>query len=276
MTHTKQEILFKTRRKIFGFNIGNNTSVFQGNGIDFREIKEYSFGDDVRKINWKATAKTQSPFINVFNEERELNILIAFMVSGSIYFGTKRLKQELMGEVLSILAYSTLKNGDNLSALFFSSQAEFFQPPTKKMGALDNMLDFALRLSSMGKTTDYHAFCDHLNTRVKKRSLVFMIGDFYGNPDLTEIATRHEVYAIIVRDRFEEVPVLEGNYNLLDPNTLQNSPLTLSASQLKKYAKLLRTDDETMLAHFRKHKISFTKIYTDEEPYEKLFELFRS
>ena len=95
-----EEILIKTRRNIFGQNVGGNPSLFSGNGLDFRELREYDIGDDVRKINWKVTAKADRPFVNLFNEERELNIVVAFMVSGSIYFGTRRFKQELMAEIL--------------------------------------------------------------------------------------------------------------------------------------------------------------------------------
>jgi uncharacterized protein (DUF58 family) len=86
MSAKLKEIIIKTKKRLFGANLGNNVSIFHGNGLDFSEIKEYNYGDDVKKINHKVTAKEQKPYVNVFNEERELNIVVAFMVSGSIYF----------------------------------------------------------------------------------------------------------------------------------------------------------------------------------------------
>ena len=94
-----KEILLRVKKQVFSGNIGNTLSTFKGTGLDFYEIKDYTIGDDVRKINWKSTAKSSSVKVNVFNEERELNIIVAYMVNGSINFGTKRIKQDVMAEV---------------------------------------------------------------------------------------------------------------------------------------------------------------------------------
>jgi len=276
MNQVAKEILFKTKRKIFGFNIGNNSSIFQGSGIDFSEIKEYAFGDDVRKINWKVTAKEQKPYVNIFNEERELNVLLSLLVSGSLFFGTKRLKIDLITEILSLLSYSTLKNSDNLTTLFFSNKEEFFQPPTKKMGALNRIIEEAYALELLKKQVDYSAYGDYIQSRLKRRSLIFVIGDFYGDVDLTPLCARNEVYAIVVRDKFEEYPSFEGSYELVNPENMQHASLSLSKGQLTKYQNRLKAHDESMIEQFRKHRITHTKIYTDEEPYLKLFEMFRS
>ena len=264
-----EEILIKTRRNIFGQNIGSSASVFSGSGLDFKELREYNVGDDVRKINWKATAKAQKPYLNLFNEERELNILIAFMISGSIYFGTKRFKQELMGEILALLSYSTLKNDDRLSTLLFSDREEFLMPPTKKMGSLNISLEKALETDPLNKSTDYSKFVAYVNERIKRRSLIFIIGDFYGDIDLS-LLNKHEVYAVMVRDRFEEEPKLFGEMELIDPDTMDEEEFMMNASILKRYTQEIKAHDEKLSAHFVQNRIAHTKIYTDEEPFGKL------
>ncbi|QIR75684.2 DUF58 domain-containing protein [Sulfurospirillum diekertiae] len=272
---TQKAILVKTKRKIFALHSGNHPSIFESRGIDFREIKEYTFGDEIRKINWKVTAREQSPYVNRFNEERALNVLVVFLVSGSIYFGTQKLKQESMAEVLSALSFATLHQSDYLSTLFFSDKEEFFHAPTKNMGSLERLLDVALTLNPLSKTVDYTALNTYVMNRIKRKSLMFVIGDFYGDVDLSALMARNEVYAIMVRDHFEESPKLQGEHTLIDPNTMHQSSFSLSGSQLKAYAKKMEEQDARTIAHFKKHKIKHTKLYTDEEPYEKLFELFR-
>ncbi|WP_345977328.1 DUF58 domain-containing protein [Sulfurimonas sp. HSL3-7] len=270
----REEILIKTRRNIFGQNVGGNPSLFSGNGLDFKELREYDVGDDVRKINWKVTAKAGRPFVNLFNEERELNIVVAFMVSGSIYFGTRRFKQELMAEILALLSYSTLKNDDRLSTLFFSDREEFFMPPTKKMGSLHITLEKALGLDPLEKVSDFNALVHYVNERIKRRSLIFVVSDFYGDVDLS-LLNKHEVFGIMVRDRFEEEPKLFGEMDLIDPTTMHNEAFMLSPKIMQSYRKALEAHDEKLFEHFAQHRIKHTKIYTDEEPFIKLSSLFR-
>lgn len=269
-----QEILIKTRRNIFGQNAGGSPSLFSGNGLDFKELREYEIGDDVRKLNWKVTAKAGRPFVNLFNEERELNIVVAFMVSGSIYFGTKRFKQELMAEILALISYSGIKNDDRLSTLFFSDKEEFFMPPTKKMGALHITLEKALGLDPLGKESDFSAFVHYVNQRIKRRSLIFVVGDFYGDVDLS-LLNKHELFAVMVRDRFEEEPKLFGEMELVDPGTMQNDAFMLSPKVMADYKKALDAHDRKLEMHFQQQRIRHTKIYTDEEPFVKLSTLFR-
>ena len=180
LAHKSEEILIRTRRNIFGANAGGNPSIFAGNGLDFAELKEYSFGDDVRTLNWKVTAREQKPYVNVFNEERELNIVCVFLESGGIFFGSKRFKQEIMAEALSLISYSALKNDDRVTTLVFSDKEEFFLPPTRALGSLHVTVPEVLGRDPLGKRVDYAALVGYLNGRIRHRSLIFLIGDFYG------------------------------------------------------------------------------------------------
>ncbi len=275
IAHTAREILVKTRRKIFSQNLGNNATAFVGNGLDFSELREYHFGDDVRKINWKATAKATTPYINLFTEERELNVVLAFMSGGSIYFGSKRLKQEVMAEVLALLGYSVMKNSDNMTTLFFSNKEEYFRKATKNIAALNEIIPDALSLDVLDKEVDYDAFSDYLLSRVKQKSILFLIGDFYEKIDLSLLAAKHEIYAVIVRDHFEEAPQLGGDLTLLDPSSMRENSLDIDRGMLLRFTEEIEKRDNELYAHFKAHNIRYTKIYTDEDPFYKLNNLVR-
>jgi uncharacterized protein (DUF58 family) len=273
--HKSEEILIRTRRNIFGPTAGGNPSIFAGTGLDFSELKEYAYGDDVRNINWKVTAREQKPFVNVFNEERELNIVCVFLESGSIFFGSKRFKQEVMAEALSLISYSALKNDDKVSTLVFSDKEEFFLPPTRAMGSLNLTVPEVLSRDPLGKKVDYAKLVEYINSRIRRRSLIFLIGDFYGeNIDLSLLA-RHEVYAVIVRDRFEENPSLTGEIELFDAQTLNSSELQLTPALARRYAQAVEARDRKLQEHLLAHRIVSTKLYTDEGPFVKLSALFQ-
>lgn len=270
-----REILIKTKRKIFSQNLGNNSTTFVGNGLDFSELREYYFGDDVRKINWKATAKAQRPYINLFTEERELNIVLAFMTGGAISFGSKRIKQELMTEVFALLGFSAMKNGDTITSLAFSSKEEYHRRATKSINALHEIVPNLLDLESLGKEVDYEELSTYLLGRVKQKSVVFLIGDFFEEVDLTLLSAKHEVYAIVVRDKFEEQPKLRGMIDLIDPRSMGSSTFNFNQKMIDEYTEVIKQKDKKLYEHFMGHHIRYTKVYTDEDPYFKLNNLVR-
>jgi uncharacterized protein (DUF58 family) len=270
-----KEILIKTKRKIFTQNLGNNSTTFVGNGLDFSELREYYFGDDVRKINWKATAKAQRPYINLFTEERELNIVVAFMSSGSIAFGSRRIKQELMAEVAALLSFSAIKNGDMVTTLAFSKGEEYFRKATKSINTLHEVIPSLLALETLGKEVSYEKLSDYLLERVKQKSIIFLVGDFFEEVDLTLLAAKHEVYAVVVRDKFEEQPKLTGMLDLIDPQTMNVSGFEFNKKMIESYQEVIEERDKKLYEHFMGHHIRYGKIYTDEEPYFKLNNLVR-
>jgi len=270
-----REILVKTKRRIFSPNLGNNATAFVGNGLDFSELREYHFGDDVRKINWKATAKSGQPYINLFNEERELNVIVSFMLGGSIYFGSKRIKQELMSEVLALLGYSVMKNSDRLSTLFFSKHEEGYYKPTKNIAALHELIPTALSFDVLEKEVNYEAFNNYVLSRFKQKSILFIIGDFFEEVDFSLLAAKHEIYAVIVRDHFEESPQLSGALSLVEPSSMMQSALEFDSTMLARFEEEIAKKDAILYAHFKAHNIRYTKIYTDEDPYFKLNQLVR-
>ena len=275
MNLVAKEILLRAKKDVFSGNLGEYLTTFKGDGLDFREIREYEHGDDIRRINWRATAKGSGVKTNVFNEERELNIVVAFMLSGSLNFGTLRLKQEVVAEILALLSYSAIKGNNRVQAQFFSENSERFFEPTKRDSVVPRIVDEAIEINLIGKEVDYKAFCNFVNGVVRKRSLIFMVGDFYGDVDLSEIAHKNEIYALIVRDRLEENPLLNGAFSLVDPNTLGSSDVTLNRGVAKEYQKLIEEQDNKLQEHFLEHQIVSGKIYTDEDVYLRLSEIIK-
>jgi uncharacterized protein (DUF58 family) len=275
MQQVAKEILLRAKKDVFSGNLGNHLTTFKGDGLDFREIRDYEYGDDIRKINWRATAKGRGLKTNVFNEERELNIVIAFMVSGSLHFGSVKLKQEVATEIMALLAFSALKNNNRLQSLFFEKKIEKFFEPTKSDAIVYQLVDSAIGFDCLGKEVDYKAFCDFVNGVVKQKSLIFMIGDFYEEIDLSEIAHKNEIYAIIVRDRLEENPYLRGEFELVDTNTLNSNEIILNRDVAKEYQRLIQQHDLRLREHFLQHQIAYGKIYTDEDIYIRLSEIIK-
>jgi len=275
MNQVAQEILLRARKDVFSGNLGEHLTTFKGDGLDFREIRDYDHGDDIRKINWKATAKGNGLKTNVFNEERELNILLAFMVSGSLNFGSFKLKQEVASEVLALLAFSALKGHNRLQSQFFSDKSEKFFEPSKSDTIIYNIVESAVEMETLGKEVDYKAFCDFVNGVVRQKSLIFMVGDFYGEVDLSEISHKNEVYALVVRDRLEENPLLRGEFTFVDPNSMQSSEVVMSREVAKAYEKVLEEHDNKLQAHFEEHQVHYGKIYTDEDIYLRLSEIIK-
>jgi uncharacterized protein (DUF58 family) len=275
MDNKLQEIIIRAKKDVFGGNIGDALTTFKGDGLDFREIKEYEIGDDVKKINWKATAKTNSTKVNVFNVDRELNIVIAFLVSGSIHFGTVRFKQELISEIAAILAYSTIKNNNLLSSLIFSNKDEIFYPASKSEASVYNSAKSIFEFDCLEKDVDYEAFCDHINSTVKQKSIIFVIGDFYGDIDLSTISYKHEVYALIVRDRFEEYPYISGEYDFVSPIDFSSTFINMDKNIAKNYQKLILQNDKKLYEHLEQHQITAGKIYTNDDIYSKLAQIIK-
>ncbi|MRI83292.1 MAG: DUF58 domain-containing protein [Nitratiruptor sp.] len=270
---TLKKLLIKTRKQVFSEIPGNNPSLFKGEGFDFVELREYQPGDDIKRIDWLATAKLQRPFVRVYKEERELNVVVALMLSGSTYFGTKRFKYELMAEIGAILGWSAIKNQDRFSYILFADKEYGSIRPTKSLHAIARFLDQSLSFDPLGKGANWEELVARL-FGLKRKSIVFLVSDFLSLPQLGVLARKHEVVAIVVRDRFEEEPAPVGFIDLIDPITREHLLVDLEGATLLEYKKRIKAHDRQLLKTFRKHAIRFTKIYTHEEPFIKLLKLF--
>jgi len=269
-----QKILVRARRQVFSEMVGNNPSIFQGEGYDFIELREYMPGDDIRHIDWNITAKLQKPYIKIFREERELNVIVASMLNGSVYFGSKRFKQEVIAEVVAMLSFSTIKNGDLLSSYIFTDKVESHLKPSKKLFHVQKSVDEVLSFESLNHKADYKFLADTLFKRLKRKSLIIIVGDFFEIPDFKLLAKKHEVIAIVVRDLLEEKPPHMGFSSLVDPESGNVIEGDFNDATVKSYAQRVQVHDRKLYATFRKHHIRFTKVYTHENVGVALRRLF--
>ena len=269
-----QKILVRARRQVFSEMVGNNPSIFQGEGYDFIELREYMPGDDIRHIDWNITAKLQKPYIKIFREERELNVVVASMLNGSVHFGSKRFKQDVIAELSAMLSFSVIKNGDLLSSYIFSDKLESHLKPSKKLFSVHKSVESILNFDALHKRADYKKMADTLFKRLKRKSLVIIIGDFFEIPDFKVLAKKHEVIAIVVRDLLEEKPPKMGFASLIDPESGAVLEGDFNDATVKAYAKKVQVHDRKLYTAFRKQQVRFTKLYTHENVAVALRRLF--
>jgi len=269
-----QKILVRARRQVFSEMVGNNPSIFHGEGYDFIELREYMAGDDIRHIDWNITAKMQKPFIKIFREERELNVVIASVLNGSVHFGSSRFKQDVVADVVAQLSYSTLKNGDLLSSYIFTDEMIAHNKPSKKLNQVQRSVEQILEFEALNKKVDFKFIADSLYKRLKRKSLILLVGDFFEIPDFKLLAKKHEVVAIVVRDHLEEKPPKMGFSSLVDPESGAVLEGDFNSSSVNAYAKKVQVHDRKLYETFRKQQIRFTKVYTTESVSVALRRLF--
>jgi len=269
-----QKILVRARRQVFSEMVGNNPSIFQGEGYDFIELREYMPGDDIRHIDWNITAKMQKPFIKIFREERELNVVLVSVLNGSVHFGSKKFKQETIAEVNALLGFSTLKNGDLLSSYVFTDTMISNSKPSKKLHQIQKNVAEILDFDAINQKVDFKVIADTLYKRLRRKSLILVVGDFFEIPDFKLLAKKHEVVSIIVRDKLEENPPQMGFASLLDPESGATLEGDFNKASVSEYARKVHAHDHNLYEAFRKDQVRFTKVYTDSVASVDLRRLF--
>ena len=275
MNKAVKKIILKTKKQVYGDMLGNNASLFQGEGFEFAEPREYVYGDDVRKIDWKTTAKLGKPFVKIYKEERELNVVVVSMLGGSVYFGTVKQKSDIIAEVVATLGFSAVKNSDLFSHILFADKLYEVSKGSKKLFSVHKAVEEVVGFDPLGKEADFSALLQTLHQRLKKKSLLFIVSDFVGDIDLKLLSKKHDVFAVIVRDKFEEDPSELGYLRLIDMETKQSFEGDVDSGTLKNYKQALHDNDERLYKQFKKQGIRFSKIYTHEEPALKLMKRMR-
>lgn len=206
-----RKIEIKTRRLSRNLFTGGYHSAFKGRGMSFSEVRQYQFGDDVRSIDWNVTARTGEPFIKIYEEERELTVMLLIDVSASSYFGTaEQHKQEILTEICAVLAFSAIANNDKVGVLLFSDRIELFIPPKKGRQHILRIIRELLFQKPSGHGTDLAGAMQYTHNMLKKRSVCFVLSDFiaedYTAP-LRVLARRHDCIGIQCWDpRERELP----------------------------------------------------------------------
>lgn len=269
-----RHILLKARRQIIGDRIGNNPSMFRGEGFDFIELREYISGDDTRHIDWNVTAKTGRPFVKVFREERELNVLTVGLLCGGLYFGSEKFKIESVAEAIALIGYSAVANGDMYGHCNYSEALRDEIRPSKKRFSVQQSVESVLNAEILHRRVDLNLAVKELYRRIKRRSLIVLVGDFFEIPDLRVLARKHEVVAIVVRDRAEETPSPMGFTALIDPESGAVLEGDFGERSIKRYRERVRVHDRELFEMFRTSGVRATKLYTDANAIVTLRRLF--
>lgn len=274
-----RRIEIRTRALTQQIFAGQYRSAFKGRGMAFSEVRQYNYGDDVRFIDWNVTARFNSPFVKIFNEEREMTVMLLIDVSGSNLFGTrKQFKTDLITELAAVLSFSAITNNDKVGVLFFSDSVEKFIPPAKGKSHILRIIRELLTYTPSQRQTNLSEALRFFTNAIKKKCTAFVISDFVGDDfeqALKIAANRHDIVALQVSDKGEmEIPDL-GLLELQDPETGRRFWADTSSKAVRdSYAKWWKTLCDTNMEVFRHSGIDVAQLYTDEDYVPALSALF--
>jgi uncharacterized protein (DUF58 family) len=275
-----RKIEIKTRGLSNHIFAGEYHSAFKGRGMAFSEVREYQYGDDIRNIDWNVTARFNHPFIKVFDEERELTVMLVIDVSGSRDFGTSlRLKKTLIAELSAVIAFSAIQNNDKIGAILFTDHVEKFIPPKKGRQHILRLIRELIEFEPQSKNTGVDEGLRFLTNAIKKRSIAFVISDFI-SPDFQEslkiVNRKHDVVCLRIYDRREtELPSMglikvkdaeKGTFVWID---------SASHSVREKYRQWWEERQTLLTDLFAKNGIDNVLIRTDEDYVKPLIKLFK-
>jgi uncharacterized protein (DUF58 family) len=259
---------------------GEYHSKFKGRGMAFSEVREYQPGDDIRTIDWNVTARFSHPFVKVFEEEREMTVMLLVDVSASEKFGSKKqLKQDLLTELCAVLAFSAMQNNDKIGVIFFSDKIEKFVSPQKGRTHVLRIIRELIEFKPSNKGTDIAYALRYFNNMIKKRCTAFLISDFIdqGFDDALKIACRkHDLVAIRLYDEREmELPKV-GLINIMDSETGKTVWVDSNNEEFRKYfMNEARKREDNLLTTFRKNGVDHTSIATHQNYVKPLIDLFK-
>ena len=276
-----RKIEIKTRKLSRNIFAGEYHSQFKGRGMAFSEVREYQPGDDVRSIDWNVTARLNKPYIKVFEEERELTVMLLVDVSGSRNFGTQtQMKRDMIAEVAATLAFSTIANNDKVGVILFSDKIEKFIPAKKGKTHVLHIIRELLSFEPTSKGTDIAQALQYFANAQKRHCTAFLISDFIGSGAMYQplmiASNRHEVNAIQIYDHREaELPNV-GLVKFHDAETGNDMWVDTAITAVRNnYAQAWRNNQDEIQQLFTRTGVNYVSIRTDEDYVKALMHLFR-
>ena len=264
-------------RQIFA---GEYHSAFRGRGMAFSEVREYQFGDDIRNIDWNVTARFGHPYVKIFEEERELTVMLLVDISRSGDFGTvASTKREMMTEIAAVLAYSVIANNDKVGLMLFSDRVEKYIPPKKGRAHMLRIIREMLSYEPEGQGTSLAEPLRYLTNVIRKRCTAFILSDFMAPPFVESLriaAGKHDVVALRINDRREkEIPDV-GFVKVTDPETGNERWIDTSSARIREeYAGNWKRHEYEILSAFRSCGVDVASISTGEDYIKPLISLFK-
>jgi uncharacterized protein (DUF58 family) len=276
-----RKIEIKTRGLSQNIFAGEYHSAFKGRGMAFSEVREYQFGDDVRDIDWNVTARFHRPFIKVFEEERELTVMLLIDVSGSLDFGTTVMtKREMVTEIAATIAFSAIQNNDKIGVIFFSDQIEKYIPPKKGRKHILYIIRELLDFRPKSNKTDVAMATAYLTRVMKRRCTSFIISDFYDRKDFTkqmQIAnSKHDVVAIQVYDPRAKMLPNVGLLKVVDAETGHEMFVDTASKKLRlAHTRYWMERENHLKDTFAKSRVDWVSVATNEDFIKALMLLFK-
>ncbi|MBR1468590.1 MAG: DUF58 domain-containing protein [Prevotella sp.] len=283
-----RKIEIKTRGLSSNIFAGQYHSAFKGRGMAFSEVREYQFGDDVRDIDWNVTARFHRPYVKVFEEERELTVMLLVDVSGSLDFGTQRqMKRDMAAEIAATLAFSAIQNNDKIGVVFFSDRIEKYIPPKKGRKHILYIIREMLDFKAESRRTNVAMAVEFLSQVMKRRCTAFMLSDFYEQPEvagdgknlehaLTIGNRKHDIVAIQVYDlRAKMLPDI-GLMKVRDAETGHEMVIDTSSAKFRHaHTRYFMERQERLKQTFAKSSVDWTSVATNEDYVKALMMLFK-
>ena len=276
-----RKIEIKTRGLSKNIFAGEYHSAFKGRGMTFSEVREYQYGDDIRNIDWNVTARHNRPYVKIFEEERELTVMLMIDVSASRNFGTiSKLKKNQITEIAAVLAFSAIQNNDKIGVIFFSDKIEKFIPPKKGRTHILHIIRELIDFYPEDKQTDIEQALEYMTNSIKKRCTCFVISDFINEHDFAHalaIANRkHDVVALRVYDPRENQLPPVGMMYLRDAETGEQMWVDTSDKKLREaYEKYAFVREKELDAIFKRSGVDVANIRSDEDYVRALITLFK-
>ena len=275
-----RQIEIRTKGLVNQVFSGEYHSVFKGRGMEFSEVREYQFGDDIRSIDWNVTARFGHPYIKVFEEERELTVILMVDMSGSLLFGSvSKTKQRIAAELSAILAFSALKNNDKVGLILFTDKIEKFVPPRKGRKHVLRIIREVLSFAPEGKSTNLRGALEYMNNAIKKKSIAFLISDFMdeGYEKILRIVGRkHDLIGIVLDDRREKEMPNIGLVKLTDAETGAERWIDTSSKRVRSQMIFDRKEREKLRnSIFIKSRLDRIEVTTGSNYIQPLVQFFR-
>ncbi len=277
-----RKIEIKTRGLSQNIFAGEYHSAFKGRGMTFAEVREYQYGDDIRDIDWNVTARHNHPYVKVYEEERELTVMLLVDVSASRNFGAVgEEKRQMIAEIAATIAFSAIQNNDKIGALFFSDRVEKFITPKKGRKHILVLIRELLDFTPQSRGTDIAAAVRYFTDALKRRCTMFLISDFIDSGDyrtpLTVAMSRHDVMAIQVYDKRDSSLPDVGLMRVQDFETGATRWIDTSSSRVRKaYGKWWYDRQQQMATSLRSNRVDFVSVATDEDYVRALMGLFKN
>ena len=277
-----RKIEIKTRGLSQNIFAGQYHSAFKGRGMAFAEVREYQFGDDVRDIDWNVTARFRKPYVKVFEEERELTVMLLVDVSGSLDFGTRsRMKSEMATEIAATIAYSAIQNNDKIGVVFFSDRIEKYIPPKKGRKHILYIIREMLDFKPESRKTDIGGAMEFFTRVMKRRTTAFVLSDFYDRHDFfkqMQIANnKHDVMAIQVYDKWAKALPDVGLVKVVDAESGHEMYVDTSSKKVRAAHARYWIERQQMLKDtLSRANVDWVSVATDDDYVKAMMRLFAS